>query len=111
MTSELDFEEELLATELASEALLSRFTRLMQAAQAKRESARLKFGEVQAVYADISEAMNLHLRGRHHLMRAHGKSLEIGQRNGLIRAVGDTIPTWEEARDTPRPLPILRQVA
>lgn len=93
------FMDKLSAAEAGCDAALTRYTELMAAALAVEG---LKFGESQAVYADINEAMQMLLRGRHHLARAHAKSLEIGQRNAMMpTAWGDTMETYNEARDVP----------
>ena len=93
------FIAELEAAEAACDAALATYTKLMMAAQSVTG---LKFGEVQPVYADITEAMNMQLRGRHHLARAHGKALEIAERRSMLPTNwGDTMPTYDEARDAP----------
>lgn len=95
----LEFITKLDGAEAGCDAALASYTQLMASAQAVEG---LKFGESQAVYADIAEAMNLHLRGRFHLARAHAKALEIAERRELIpQAWGDDIPTNNAKRDAP----------
>ncbi|WP_315760799.1 hypothetical protein [Sphingomonas sp. Y38-1Y] len=93
----LDFINKLNGAEQGCDTALSSYAELLLSAQAVEG---LKFGETQAVYSDIAEAMNLLLRGRFHLARAHAKSLEIAERRGLIPVGwGDTMPTTEKNRD------------
>lgn len=95
------FTEVLKQAEVACDAALACYAELMLATNGM-SSAHLKFGEAQSVLADVTEAMGLHVRSRHHLARAHAKALEIGERNALMpTAFGDTVPTYDEARDAP----------
>lgn len=86
--------------EVATDDTLANFTKLMLAAQAVSIENALKFGEPQAVYADLAEAMMLQTKARHHLARAHAKALEIGERHSIVpTGWGDTVPTYEANRD------------
>ena len=96
------FYARLKAAETASDAALQEYAQLLLDAQRASAQLDLTFGEPQSVFADINEAMAHHLRGRHHLARAHSKSLEIVERKGhSVTSWGDTVPTYDEARDAP----------
>lgn len=94
------FYERLKAAEAAADAALKEYAELLLSAQRTSIDLSLTFGEPQSVFTDINDAMAHHLRGRHHLARAHARALEIAQRSaGAANAWGDTAPTYDEARD------------
>lgn len=93
------FYERLKAAEAAADAALKEYAELLLSAQRTSIDLSLTFGEPQSVFTDINDAMAHHLRGRHHLARAHARALEIAERAGAATAWGDTVPTYDEARD------------
>jgi hypothetical protein len=99
------------AAEARQDASIVAAAELMISVVHGRRDANLPFGALQGAMADAGEAINLSLRSRHHLVRAHQRLLEAGTEHELLpTAHGDIFPCFTSAELEPSEEPKLRVV-
>lgn len=83
----------LFAGERAIDSAVVDLSRLPGSIAAVRLEAQLPFGVGQGALSDAAEALNLMIRARHHMARAHDRLREAGAEIGLdVVAFGDVLP-------------------
>lgn len=95
----------LFAGERAIDFALTDLSRLPGSIAAVRLEAQLPFGTGQGALADAAEALNLMIRARHHMARAHERLREAGAEIGFdVTAIGDVLPCPQTgAAEAPEP--------
>lgn len=98
----------LLAGERAVDVAVADISNLPGAIIAVRLEAELPFGTGQGALSDVAEALNLMIRARHHMARAHSRLREAGTETKLF---GDVFPCPESGAAPPATRPEIRLVA
>lgn len=104
----------LFAGENAIDTALTDLAQLPASIAAVRLEGKLPFGMGQGALSDAAEALNLMIRARHHMARAHDRLREAGSEIGFdVTAFGDVLPCPEAAAmpDTAEAAAPLRLVA
>lgn len=104
--------EHLDIAEVRQDATIVAAAELMISVVHSRVETGLPYGAVQGAMADAGEAINLSLRSRHHLARAHQRLLQAGTEHKLVpTGHGDIFPCFETTGEAvPTEEPRLRVV-